>query len=342
MKKLLCFCAVIALLAVGAVGIFQIAKPAAEPVAPVTDVTALVIHAEYNSIDQMDASHATDAVPEGGYVLINTGNVEDPVNAQVYIKRADGYELYCDLSGSKGEQGVQGLTGPAGATPLLRISDDAGMWELSYDAGASWTSTGVTAQGPQGEQGEKGDKGDTGARGPQGSSYVLTETDKQAIIDAVLAQIGSGDTGGDSSGGSSVYMYYWDSGASEYVYSESPSTSHEYQHTCTLCGAQYYDDSSIANIEVCQAPDCTRWDGSFTTENNPYYGGSGSESGSSAYYSSEPTSGFSNTPSPGASYNYYYNAPCGAILYVEADMNDYVMDCPHCSGYHSDITWSYS
>ena len=107
MKRVLIFAFVAVLLVAVGIAAFSMERPPLEKVeiaVPATDVTALVIHAEYNSIDQMNASHATDAVPEGGYVLINTGNVEDSANAQVYIKRADGYELYCDLSGAKGEQ----------------------------------------------------------------------------------------------------------------------------------------------------------------------------------------------------------------------------------------------
>ena len=337
MKKLLCFCAVIALLAVGAVGIFQIAnrEPAAEPVAPVTDVTALVIHAEYNSIDQMNASHATDEVPEGGYVLINTGNVEDPVNAQVYIKRADGYELYCDLSGSKGEQGVQGLTGPAGATPLLRISDDTGMWELSYDAGASWTSTGVTAQGPQGEQGEKGD---TGARGPQGltgaqgPAYVLTDADKQAIIDAVLAQIGSGD--GGSSGGSdtNAVMFTWYYESEVFMSTSSPSTEWPYQHTCDECGAIAYSPHSYES--ECPNPACSQMDGYFTTVSNPHY--TGSESSSYCAYRADYgwESGAYSTNA------YYWVSPCGATFWVQDSMETEIGTCPHCNESHY-AEWSY-
>lgn len=52
-----------------------------------------------------------------------------------------------------------------------------------------------TIVGPQGPQGEKGDQGIQGIQGPQGpkgekgdpgNDYILTDTDKQEIIGAVL------------------------------------------------------------------------------------------------------------------------------------------------------------
>lgn len=142
----------------------------------------IVIQKEYESVELMNASFATDCVAEGGYVLINTGSVEDEDNAKLYVKRAKGYELVTDLSGATGERGMTGLNGSNGNTPYLRIGDGTGMWEVSYDNGTTWTSLGVKAQGPQGEkgdtgatgaqgpQGEKGDTGATGAQGPQGEN----------------------------------------------------------------------------------------------------------------------------------------------------------------------------
>ena len=53
--------------------------------------------------------------------------------------------------------------------------------------------TGATgAQGPKGDTGAtgpQGPKGDTGATGPQGPQYVLTDTDKSSIVNAVLAEL---------------------------------------------------------------------------------------------------------------------------------------------------------
>ena len=64
----------------------------------------------YHSIDEMNAGFATDGLPEGSFVMINTGNVEDPDNAKVYVKGADGYSFMVDLSGSPGIKGDPGYT----------------------------------------------------------------------------------------------------------------------------------------------------------------------------------------------------------------------------------------
>lgn len=47
-------------------------------------------------------------------------------------------------------RGAQGVIGPRGITPRLRINDATNEWEVSYDEGASWSTTGTKATGPQG------------------------------------------------------------------------------------------------------------------------------------------------------------------------------------------------
>lgn len=91
----------------------------------------------YASVSAMNAGYSTDGVKIGGFVLINTGNVEDEDNAKLYVKGNSAYEYLTDMSGAsgiqgpKGEQGAQGvqgpqgLQGPAGAdgkTPSLAIN----------------------------------------------------------------------------------------------------------------------------------------------------------------------------------------------------------------------------
>ena len=67
----------------------------------------------YPSIEAMNAGYATDGVPLYGFVLIDTGNVEDEDNAKLYVKGETAYEYLTDLSGS---QGITGPEGPQGAT----------------------------------------------------------------------------------------------------------------------------------------------------------------------------------------------------------------------------------
>ena len=111
----------------------------------------------YESVEAMNQGFATDNVPQGGFVMIDTGNVEDEDNAKLYVKGETAYTYITDLSGAtglqgpQGAQGIQGIQGPQGE---------------KGDTGA----TGET--GPQGEKGDKGDKGDTGEQGPQGAQGI--------------------------------------------------------------------------------------------------------------------------------------------------------------------------
>lgn len=86
----------------------------------------------YASITAMNAGYATDGVAIGGFVVIDTGNVEDEDNAKLYVKGNTAYMFVTDLSGATG------LQGPPGAQGI---------------------------QGIQGPKGDKGDKGDTGEQG---------------------------------------------------------------------------------------------------------------------------------------------------------------------------------
>lgn len=102
----------------------------------------------YKSVAEMNSGYAADGVPQGGFVVINTGNVEDEDNAKLFYKGTAKYEYLTDLSGA------QGMTGPKG-------------------------ETGATGkQGPVGPQGETGAKGDKGEKSEPGDNVrVGTEYD---------------------------------------------------------------------------------------------------------------------------------------------------------------------
>ena len=73
----------------------------------------------FSSVAEMNAGFATDGVAEGSFVVIDTGDINDEENAQLYIKTATGYSYITDLSGAqgiKGDPGEQGETGPQGET----------------------------------------------------------------------------------------------------------------------------------------------------------------------------------------------------------------------------------
>ena len=111
----------------------------------------------YRSVSEMNEGFLTDGVEVGRFVLIDTGNVDDPDNATMYVKSDTNYSFVTDLSGAQGMQGPQGEKGEKG---------DKG------DKGDQGSQGVQGEQGPQGEKGETGPKGDTGETGPQGPQGI--------------------------------------------------------------------------------------------------------------------------------------------------------------------------
>ena len=109
----------------------------------------------YKSVAEMNSGYAADGVPQGGFVVINTGNVEDEDNAKLFYKGTAKYEYLTDLSGA------QGMTGPKGET------------------GATGKQGSV---GPQGETGAKGDKGEKGEPGDNVRVGTEYDTAKQTKL----------------------------------------------------------------------------------------------------------------------------------------------------------------
>ena len=113
----------------------------------------------YSSIAQMNSGFATDGVAIGGFVLINTGNVEDADNARLYVKQDKGYSYLTDLSGSPGIKGEKGDKGDKGDTGAEGPQGPQGIQGIQGPQGP---------KGDTGDQGPQGDKGDQGDQGPQG------------------------------------------------------------------------------------------------------------------------------------------------------------------------------
>lgn len=72
--------------------------------------TPFTISKIYNSIYEMNSGFATDNVPTGGFVVIDTGSVEDEDTAKLYIKGENAYVFVTDMSGMSGIQGPQGTS----------------------------------------------------------------------------------------------------------------------------------------------------------------------------------------------------------------------------------------
>ena len=133
----------------------------------------------YASYEAMQAGWKADGVAVGGFAIIGS-NVEDPHNAELYVKSADGYSLIADMSGAtgvKGEQGPMGPQGPVGATGATGPQGPKGATGATGatgpqgpkgDAGATGATGAKGATGPTGPQGVKGEQGERGPQGIQG------------------------------------------------------------------------------------------------------------------------------------------------------------------------------
>lgn len=131
----------------------------------------------YASYEAMQAGWKADGVKVGGFAVIGS-NVEDPHNAELYVKSASGYTLIADMSGAtgvKGEQGPIGPQGPIGATGA------AGSTGPQGPKGATGATGPQGLQGPAGATGAAGAKGATGATGPQGVKGEQGERGPQGI-----------------------------------------------------------------------------------------------------------------------------------------------------------------
>lgn len=136
----------------------------------------------YASYDAMQAGWKVDGVKVGGFVVISS-NVEDPHNAELYVKTSNGYSLMADMSGAtgvKGEQGPMGPQGPVGATGAAGSTGPQGPKGATGATGpqgpkgetgapgATGAQGATGATGPQGVKGEQGERGPQGIQGPKG------------------------------------------------------------------------------------------------------------------------------------------------------------------------------
>lgn len=151
----------------------------------------------YDSISAMNAGYASDGVPVGGFVVIDTGDVEDEDNAKLYYKGISQYEYLTDMSGAtglqgpkgdKGDTGALGATGAKGAdgtsvtvSSVSESTADGGSNVVTFSDGKTVTIKNGS-KGSTGATGAKGDKGDTGATGADGTSATITGA--TATVDA--------------------------------------------------------------------------------------------------------------------------------------------------------------
>lgn len=148
----------------------------------------------YDSVEAMNADYSGSDVAIGEFVLIDTGNVEDPDNSKLYVKGPTQYDFVTDLSGAQGIQGPKGDTGsPAGFGSITATVDDTtGTPQVSVQADGPNTAKNISFSftGLKGEKGEKGDPGDAGAQ--INSIAPLTVNNAPRVTDRESIAIGNG------------------------------------------------------------------------------------------------------------------------------------------------------
>lgn len=176
----------------------------------------------YESVGNMNADYNNPDISMGSFVIIETGDINNPDNSKLFVKTDLGYSFITDLSGSQGITGPQGSKGDKGDTGYYFTPN------VNSDGLLSWINNGnlvnpdpVNIKGPQGIQGPigpqgiqgpkgnpftyedftqeqleglKGPKGDIGPEGPKGEQGPIGNTGPQgesAIISEVNATIDS-------------------------------------------------------------------------------------------------------------------------------------------------------
>ena len=155
--------------------------------------------------------NADTTVPVGSIVLIDTGDVEDPDNAKIYLRTETGWSFLTDMSGA------QGIQGPAGPQGIQGPKGDTGAKGDKGDTGAT---------GPEGPQGPQGDKGDTGPEGPQGIQGIQGPVGETGPQGPKGDKGDKGDPGGTAIALSSVLRQYAVSDSDEMISSASEWVQH--------------------------------------------------------------------------------------------------------------------
>lgn len=110
---------------------------------------AFTIVKTYPSVAEMQADYTGEDVKIGQFVMIDTGDVNNPEDSQLYLKGDTEWKFISDLSGA---QGIQGLS--------------------AYQVAVQEGFVGTEEEWLQSLKGDKGDKGDIGNTGPQGEPGI--------------------------------------------------------------------------------------------------------------------------------------------------------------------------
>lgn len=150
----------------------------------------------YDSYDAMVEDKENQ--PLGTLAIIST-DIEDPVNARIYVRdhmEPDGWKYLSDLSGFTGPQGPAGPVGPSGPTTEIVIG--------TTETGAAGTAAEVSTVEGEGTltlnftipRGDRGEPGPQGPQGPAGNDGIPGETGPQGPPGPVGPQGPQGEKGG--------------------------------------------------------------------------------------------------------------------------------------------------
>lgn len=154
---------------------------------------AFSIKKVYASVANMEADKSNPDITEGDFVLVNTGDVEDPDNAKLYVKADGDFEFLVDMSGA---------IGFTGKTPQFSMGT-----VTTLEAGASATAT-VSSDGtdeggnPKYKLNFAIPRGNPGAPFRVSGEYATLEALKSAVPD------GSAVDGFMAVGTEAPYDYY--------------------------------------------------------------------------------------------------------------------------------------
>lgn len=131
---------------------------------------AFKVSKTYASVEAMQAGFPTDGLPNGAFVIIDTGNVEDPDNAGLWCKGDSAYVYIADLSGMAGIRGPEGPQGPEGPTGPKGDSFTGAFASIEGGNGTPRVDVVVEGEGQSKAlrfifhnlTGPKGDRGDDG------------------------------------------------------------------------------------------------------------------------------------------------------------------------------------
>ena len=146
----------------------------------------------YDSVEAMNADYSGSDVAIGEFVLIDTGDVQDPDNSKLYVKGPTQYDFVTDLSSAQGIQGPQGTPGtPAGfGNVTATVDNTTGTPQVSVQADGPNTAKNISFSFA-GLKGEKGEKGDPGQDGTQINSVAPLMVETAPAVDRGSIALGN-------------------------------------------------------------------------------------------------------------------------------------------------------